>query len=235
MSHLSKKYPRTPHLPWSPGGTNDDKRLGSAKHFLNVPIVITEKMDGSNVTMTKDAIFARSHSGPPTHESFNLAKAIHAEIKTRIPENISVFGEYLFALHSIAYKELDGYFLIFGVREDNTGKWWSWELVEEMAKELGQPTVPVLYKSSTLEAAGKIYWSGLFETEEQLKSEGNLGYLFQNKGRWENDISEGYVVRLLGEFSDFENSVAKYVRKNHVRTSEHWTQQAVVKNELKIK
>jgi hypothetical protein len=24
---MTKKFPRIPHLPWSPGGTNDDKRL----------------------------------------------------------------------------------------------------------------------------------------------------------------------------------------------------------------
>lgn len=233
MEHVSKKYPRTPHLPWSPGGTNDDKRLKNVTQFLNTPVVITEKMDGSNVTMTKKAIFARSHSGPPTHESFNLAKSIHAEIKTRIPENVSVFGEYLYALHSIAYKNLDGYFLIFGVREDTTGKWWSWDMVEEMAKELNQPTVPVLLKSTLEDVSGYKYWSTTFETEQQLKSQANLEYLFRNGGKWENDISEGYVVRLLGEFTDFENSVAKYVRKNHVKTSEHWSHQAIVKNQLK--
>ncbi len=230
---MSKKYPRTPHLMWSPGATSDDKRLKTMEHFLNVPIVVTEKMDGSNVTMTNRAIFARSHVGPPTHPSFNLAKAIHAQIKSRIPDNISVFGEYVYAVHSIEYKSLPGYFLVFGVREDNLEKWWSWEKVCELADELGLPTVPVLHKSSVFVADdGKEYWQGMYETEKQLETETKLNYLVENGGKWDNDISEGFVIRLAGEFTDFENSVAKYVRKNHVTTSEHWSHQEIRKNLL---
>lgn len=230
----SDKYPRTYHLPFSPGATSDDKMLSSVDHFLNVPVVLTEKMDGSNLCMTREAVFARSHNGPPTHESFNFAKQLHAGIRHSIPDGLSVFGEYLFAVHSIVYSDLPGYFLIFGVREDATGKWWSWEMVEEMAKDLGMPTVPVLHKSSTFIAAdGKEYWQGLFETEGQLKAESKLEYLFRNGGAWENNISEGFVIRLAGEFTDFSKSVAKYVRANHVQTTTHWTQQELRKNGLR--
>ena len=38
---MSAKYPRTPHLPWSPGASADDKRLSSADHLLDRRIVIT--------------------------------------------------------------------------------------------------------------------------------------------------------------------------------------------------
>lgn len=220
----SKKYPRTPHLPFSPGAGADDKVLDSAEHFLNVPIILTEKMDGSNLCMTNKAIFARSHNGPPTHPSFDFAKQLHAQVRHAIPDGLSVFGEYVYALHSIAYADLPGYFLIFGVREDTTGKWWSWEMVEEMAKELGVPTVPVLYRSSVF---------GKFETLGQLESNIKLEYLFKNGGKWENNLCEGVVIRLVGEFTDLSKSVAKWVRKNHVQTTQHWTQQEIVKNGLK--
>ena len=33
-------------------------------------------------------------------------------------------------------------------------------------------------------------------------------------------------------YDDFEKYVAKYVRKNHVQTSEHWMNQQVIKNKL---
>ncbi len=39
------KYPRTPHLPWSPGGTRDDRRLASVSRLLDQELVITEKLD----------------------------------------------------------------------------------------------------------------------------------------------------------------------------------------------
>ena len=221
---MSDKYPRTPHLPFSPGAGSDDKVLASTDHLLNVEVVLTEKMDGSNLCMTKHSVFARSHNGPPTHESFDFAKQLHASLRHSIPDGLSVFGEYLFAVHSISYSDLPGYFLIFGVREDATGKWWSWEMVEEMAKELGVPTVPVVYRSSEF---------GVFETEKQLECQVKLEFLFRNSGKWENDKAEGIVVRLAGEYTDFSKSVAKYVRANHVQTTQHWTEKEVERNKLR--
>jgi hypothetical protein len=45
---------------------------------------------------------------------------------------------------------------------------------------------------------------------------------------------EGYVVRTKKGFphEDFGLHVAKFVRKNHVQTSEHWMMQEVVPNKL---
>ena len=40
------KYPRTYHLPWSPGLTDDDRMLPSTSVFEGREVVITEKMDG---------------------------------------------------------------------------------------------------------------------------------------------------------------------------------------------
>lgn len=220
---MSDKYPRTPHLPWSPGATSDDKMLSSVDHFLNVPLIITEKMDGSNLCMTSHNVFARSHNGPPTHVSFDLAKSLHSQVRRSIPNGISVFGEYVFAVHSIRYEQLPGYFLAFGVREDSTGLWWSWDMVCEMAKELNVPTVRVAYDSS---------YFGMFETAQQLEAQTKLEFLTANKGKWDNSVSEGVVVRLAGEYTDFSKSVAKYVRANHVQTDQHWTKKEVERNKL---
>jgi ATP-dependent RNA circularization protein (DNA/RNA ligase family) len=213
---MSEKYPRTFHVPWSPGATSDDKRLVSVDHLLNVPLVITEKMDGSNLCMTKHTVYARSHNGPPTHLSFDYAKSIHSSVRHSIPDGVSVFGEYLFAVHSILYETLPGYFLIFGVREDATGKWWSWEMVQEMAAELGMPTVPY--------CATKIFRSeiDLIEVSERLAE------LPSKYG----DFREGHVFRVAGEFTDFSKSVAKWVRVNHVTSSTHWMHQEIKRNKL---
>lgn len=219
MSTESAKYPRTFHLPFSPGAGSDDKVLGSAEHFLNVPVILTEKMDGSNLCMTNQAVFARSHNGPPTHESFNFAKQLHANVRSAIPDDLSVFGEYLFALHSIPYTELPGYFLIFGVREDKTGKWWSWDMVGEMAKELGVPSVPLIGSFDSI------------TTEDSLEK--IILAIMKAKNLLCKDTCEGVVIRLAGEYTDFSKSVAKYVRANHVQTTTHWTQQEIQRNLLK--
>ena len=46
------KYPRTPHLPWSPGVTGDDIH-NTVKPLEWSEIVITENMDGENTTMRR--------------------------------------------------------------------------------------------------------------------------------------------------------------------------------------
>jgi hypothetical protein len=45
---------------------------------------------------------------------------------------------------------------------------------------------------------------------------------------------EGYVLRLAGDFhySQFKRSLAKFVRKNHVQTSNHWKFERIEKNKL---
>jgi len=57
------KYPRTYHLPWSPGVNDDDKVIHDVAVFDNCEIVVTEKMDGENCTMYLDYIHARSIDG----------------------------------------------------------------------------------------------------------------------------------------------------------------------------
>ena len=54
------KYPRTPHLPWSPGASSDDVLLIDTQMFMGKPVVISEKMDGENTTLYADRLHARS-------------------------------------------------------------------------------------------------------------------------------------------------------------------------------
>lgn len=141
------KYNRTPHLTWSPGGTNDDKRIVTLDGLLNREIIITEKVDGSNVCLEHDAVYARSHAKAPKHPSFDALKALHAQVKSRIPEGIQIFGEWCYAKHSIEYTSLPNYLLLFGVRDlDLKGHWNAWELVEDWAEQLEVSTVPLLGK-----------------------------------------------------------------------------------------
>jgi hypothetical protein len=220
----SPKYNRTPHFPWSPGCTNDDKIAASVDSLLNVQIVITEKIDGSNTSLESGGCFARTHSGPPSHTSFDGLKALHASLKYSIPEGIQLFGEWCFALHSIAYQELPGYFLLFNVRDlepydEEKPLWQSWEEVELWAEELGVPTVPVLFK-------------GIVHSEKELKE---LVESFMIQPSLCGGIREGVVVRVASHFSDedFSKSVMKCVRANHVQTSDHWKDQEIIKNKLK--
>jgi hypothetical protein len=215
---MSAKYPRTPHLPYSPGGTSDDRRILSVQPFVGTDLILTEKLDGSNVCLERDACFARSHASAPSHPSFDAFKAFHAVVRSRIGEDIQVFGEWLYAKHSIAYNALPTYFMAFGVRDTKKALWASWEEVELWADELGVASVPVLDRTNIAD-------------EKQLRS------LIENHARMPSRVGgqrEGVVVRVAHGFpdSEFEKSIAKWVRANHVQTDEHWKNQVIVRNSL---
>lgn len=217
---MSAKYPRSFHLPWSPGGTSDDKRLADVSALVGAEIVVTEKCDGSNLTYTRRGVFARSHAGPPAHASFDLAKATHGRIAHLLSADVSIFCEYCYAVHSIAYDALPSYSLVFGVRDDVSGLWWDWDMVAAQAREVGLPTVPVLFRGSV---ASRAELESL--TNRLAREPSALGA-----------AREGVVVRVAGAFDDrdFARSLGKWVRKGHVTTDEHWLHMAIVPQRLAV-
>ncbi|WP_314588139.1 RNA ligase family protein [Paenibacillus terrigena] len=208
---MKMKYPKTMHLPWSRGYTDDDKILRNTDHFIGQEVVITEKMDGENTTMYSDFIHARSLDSKD-HSSRHYVKTLHGGIKYLIPEGYRLCGENVYAKHSLFYSSLPGYFMLFSVWNDRN-ICLSWDDTVAWANQLGIPLVPVLYRG---------IWSE--ETAKQC-------YTKQSRCGGEQ---EGYVVRLASEFSyeDFKCSVAKFVRKNHVQTDEHWLSKQVKPNVL---
>jgi hypothetical protein len=216
---VSAKYPRSFHLPWSPGGTSDDKRLDDISALLGSEIVITEKCDGSNLTYTRRNVFSRSHAGPPVHRSFDRAKATHARLAHLVSENTSIFCEYCYAVHSIEYDALPDYSLVFGVREDLTGMWWDWDLVVAQAADLGLPTVPELFR-------------GTLHSERELQA---LTEALSSEPSAFGGKREGVVVRRVAAFDDaaFSKSLGKWVRRDHVTTDEHWMHQSIKPQRLR--
>lgn len=212
------KYNRTLHLPYSPGGTNDDKRAKNVESLVRQRIIITEKMDGSNVCLMRSGCYSRSHAGPPTHGSFSGFKALHAAVGFSIEPELQIFGEWCFALHSIAYSNLPAYFLTFAIRNQDQDAWLPWNEVEAKSQTIGVPTVPVLF-------------DGIVFSEKELQNQVERLVAQPSSCGGER---EGVVVRLYSGFpnSAFSASVMKWVRKNHVQTDEHWKNQTIVKNGL---
>lgn len=211
MANKLFKYPKTFHLNWSPGLTNDDKIIPSINQFINQEIVVTCKFDGENTSMYSDHYHARSLDSK-NHPSRNYVKSLWGEVKHNIPEGFRICGENLFAKHSIHYHNLPSYFLVFAIYDENN-TCLSWSETLEYAKMLDLLTVPVLYRG---------IWN-----EEKVKDCWKENYL--------DDEQEGYVVRLANSFhyKDHILSTAKFVRKNHVQTSEHWMTETIIKNLLK--
>lgn len=213
MSHF--KYPKTFHLPWSEGLQNDDRLIPTVDVFHGRNIIVTEKMDGENTSMYRDHIHARSLDSKH-HPSRNLVKALHGVIQHEIPEGWRICGENLYATHSIHYRYLPSYFLVFGIYDDKN-VCLSWDETLDWCGLLGLQTVPLLYRGPWDEDIVKDCW-----TKESV-------FTGPNK---ETDEQEGYVLRVAEAFDyeKFGRSVAKFVRKNHVQTDEHWLLKPVVPN-----
>lgn len=201
MSELYK-YPRTPHLPFSPGATSDDKYASKETiEFLKsgIELVCTEKMDGGNLTMYNDAFHGRSLTSG-THAWDTAAKAVWARIHHNIPEGWRISGESMYARRSVAYDSLPGVFIVFGIWNENNCL-ISWDETEEWCDLFGLPHVPVIYRGTDYNEAVEAWFK-----------------------KHNSDSSEGFVVRNADSFhyNDFSKNISKWVRADHVRTAANW-------------
>ena len=216
-----RKYPRTYHLPSSPGLQNDDRRLPDISVFRDKRVIVTEKIDGEGTTMTAERTYPRSPDGR-YHPSRDLMKAYHAKRAVGIPKDWRICGEYAHALHSVPYTIANGnpladVFLGFAIF-DETNVMMGWDTTLEMFELLDITPVPVLY-------AGP-WFNELPDT---------IGKMIDPTRQ------EGFVVRLAegepypegpGDAGRFFKGVAKWVRKNHVQTDSHWMSGPVIPNEI---
>jgi hypothetical protein len=202
------KYPRTYHAIWSEDKDDDDRTIENMNNFIGKRVIITEKIDGENSSLYQDYIHARSiNSG--NHLSRNWVKQFWAKISGDIPDGWRICGENMYAVHSIKYDNLKSYFYGFSIWNDRN-ECLSWDETMEWFSLLGITPVEVLY-------------DGIYD-EEKIKSI-----------KIDTQKQEGYVIRLAEKFTygNFKNSVVKYRRANHVKTTKHWMHgQPVVKNLL---
>lgn len=210
------KYPRTFHLPWSEGATDDDKTHSLTEietNFSGREVVVTEKLDGENTTIYADGSCHARSLDSSNHPSRDFVRAKAREISALgFPEGWRLLGENLYARHSIPYDRLPDFFVLFGIADDlDLARPWS--EVEEWAALLGIPVAPVLYRGT---------WDA--KTIRTL-------YPFPSRISPGSE-SEGYVVRIAGGFPmiQFAENVAKFVRANHVQTDTHWMHSEIVPN-----
>jgi hypothetical protein len=207
---MKQKYPTTPHIPFSPGVSRQDKVLRSLSHFEGRPVVITSKRDGENTNLYSDGFHAKSVDSRH-HASRDWVAAWHAQFAHDIPEGWRICGENLYALHSISYTDLTSYFEGFSVW-DETNTALDWDTTLDIFRLLDIEPVPVK-------------WRGIFDEK----------VIHQLVRELDTEVEEGLVMRLAGRFhfDDFAQSLAKWVRKDHVQTNDHWMHQAIVPNQLR--
>lgn len=214
----SRKYGRTYHYPFSPGTTSDDRINHTYSDDISgIPTLLhTEKLDGENNCLSRYGVFARSHAAPTQSPWTKFLRDRWALLKNELGD-LEVFGENLYAIHSIEYQRLDSYFYVFAIRD--LDQWLSWDETVFYAQLLDFPVVPVVHRhdqpvSPMALEADVLRWAG---------EPSQFGSVDARTGA--PCTREGIVTRNADAYGvgQFSKNVFKYVRQGHVKTDEHWT------------
>ena len=239
------RYPRTYHIEGSKGGDPEAISISSlAKKYL----VIEEKMDGSMVSIYFDDngdLHLRHRNKEVRGVEFDLLKRWTREIEEklfdRLGDQFIMYGEWLFACHTIFYDKLPSYFLEYDVYDRAAETFLSTLRRKEIL--FGMPIHSVLildqgefHHRRELE---ELVTSSNFASIDQLETAVRL---FEEVGLRRGDAlkcldlslqMEGLYIkhedesRVLGRY--------KYIRKDFIDTilrSGHWKDRPLVQNQL---
>lgn len=210
MNDKYVKYPRTPHLPWSVG-TSDDRTLKNDSHFIGKRVIATIKMDGENTTIYNDYIHARSIDSE-SHPSQSWVRGLQGTIGYLLDDDMRVCGENLYAKHTIKYENLNSYFQGYSFWKGETC--YNWDDTLDLFEFLHIEPV-------------KTFYEGIYEAKEIHK---RFEELYPKE--------EGYVIRLADSFpaERFMDSMAKYVQPEFRQaindSDKHWRDGKIERNEL---
>lgn len=158
------KYPRTQHLNGSrvqPG--DEDLRAISLDHLAGQHLIIEEKLDGANsaISFADDGqllLQSRGHflDGGARERHFGLMKAWTSSIRRGLWETLGsryvMYGEWLYAKHTIFYDALPHYFFEFDVLDKESGRFLSTSARRELLRGVPVLSVPVLYAGAVQSA-----------------------------------------------------------------------------------
>jgi hypothetical protein len=229
------KYPRTPHL-FGSKGTDDDKHLGQkeSEAFIADPsLIVEEKIDGTNVgihftTRGRMVLQCRGHEiTEGKHPQYDLFKqwtsvkrpVLVAMLGTRF----ILYGEWLYAKHSVHYRALPHYFFEFDLYDKDAAQFLDLATRLQMLDGIGFHTVPVLHRGpATAEELRALIGPSAFDSAFDNPVTGRADHLM-----------EGLYLRT--EAAGHVTGRAKMVRPEFVekvKQSEHWQHQAMVPNQL---
>jgi len=229
------KYPRTPHL-FGAKGTDDDKHLDEAEsnRFIgNHSLIVEEKIDGTNVGIHfsragQMVLQCRGHliteGMHPQYDLFKQWATVKRHtLEQRLEDRLILFGEWVYARHSIHYLKLPHYFFEFDLYDKQQGAFLDLEHRLLLLNGTGIATVPVIYQ-------GALRRSEL----EQLIGPSQFNSQFSNPVTKQRDnLMEGLYLRT--EENGVVTGRAKHVRREFVekvKQSTHWQHSPMVPNQL---
>lgn len=255
-SFLIHKYPRTPHIEGSrlqPG--DEDLSQIPFEAIRNRYLVVEEKCDGANsaVSFGKNGellLQSRGHylTGGYRERHYNLLKQWAMAHRDRLYDILGkkyiMYGEWVYAKHTVFYDALPHYFLEFDILDRETGVFLDTLTRQEMLKNTPIVSVPVL-------------GSGYYKTkEEMLKLLGQSNYVTGNQRQnlWnaavklgldpEKNCSETELSGIMeGLYIKIEENGQVVDRMKYVRAAflqcvdfseTHWIDKPIIPNQLAV-
>lgn len=250
------KYPRTPHIEGSrlqPG--DEDLSQIPFKTIQGKMIVVEEKVDGANtaVSFSPDGellLQSRGHylCGGYREKHYNLFKQwanIHKDSLYRVlGSRYIMYGEWLYAKHTVYYDALPHYFLEFDIFDRDTGKYLDTASRRKLLHGLPVCSVPVLKQGSfqsrdelmkLLDRSNYISDRHLDNLREESEKLG-LNVERQLRETDSSQLMEGLYIKVEenGEVVDR----MKFVRASFLQTVDmsetHWLERPIIPNKLAV-
>lgn len=153
---IIRKYPRTPHLEGSrlqPG--DEDLSQIPFKDIKGKYLVAEEKIDGANTGISFDGdgnlmLQSRGHylTGGYRERHYNLLKqwaAVHKErFYSVLGKRYIMYGEWMYAKHTIFYDALPDYFMEFDIYDREKGIYLDTPSRRKLTSQMPVSSVPVL-------------------------------------------------------------------------------------------
>lgn len=253
MSEIHK-YPRTPHLEGSrlqPG--DSDLAQVPLDALRGQYCVVEEKLDGANagIALAGGALRlqSRGHAlvGGAREKHWDLFKrwaGTHtAALADRARGDLTVYGEWLYAKHTIFYDQLPHYFLEFDIR-DATGAFWSTE--RRRAHLAGSPlvSVPVVWDGvvTSPRALPELVGDALYKSprwRERLRAAAIDAGVDPDRTARETDpetTAEGLYIKVEDRARGVVVARYKWIRASFLSavldSGSHWLARPIVPNQL---
>ena len=250
------KYPRTPHLEGSrlQAGDEDLSQI-PFQDIAGKHLVVEEKCDGANSAISFDLnggllLQSRGHylSGGYGERHYNLLKQwanIHREaLYGVLGSRFILYGEWMYAKHTVYYDLLPHYFLEFDILDRETGRFLDTPTRHGMLRAVPVVSAPVLKEGSFRkkeDLIGLLGPSGFISDRhfENLRETSRKLGLDEERQCRETDPStdmEGLYIKI--EEGGQVTGRLKYVRHGFyqaVQTADsHWLTRPVVPNGLAV-
>jgi hypothetical protein len=249
------KYPRTPHLTGSriqPG--DEDLRAVSLDHLTGHRLVFEEKLDGANsaISFGEDGrllLQSRGHflDGGARERHFGLMKAWVNSIRGALWEALGshyvMYGEWLYAKHTIFYDALPHYFFEFDILDKEAGRFLSMPARTALLRGVPVLSAPVLYEGAVRSARQfdslikpSAFQSGRWrETLCEVCESRGLDAEQVLRGTDASGLMEGLYIKAEDESCVIERF--KFVRGSFLQavddSGDHWLNRPVIPNQLR--